>query len=263
MFYPKDTFLPALEKNILKYRAFEIALILFYSENLKKLIIKAVQSTNKFRRFIGKKPSKEIATKTIKSSKEALKRLVNENILTKVECEEIEQLIHYRNIIAHEIHLLTADIGSSFSSVYNTYNHNVRERLEFYHTAIPQRLQKSYIITISLATVIFKGAEKTYKEEIRRLKMKIIKQLKVRQKTNSIINKEYSFYNKLAKHKDYTDHPNNKYRNGRLTQNGIDWCYRLFEKGNSPYIVAQLMRISYKSSLKHFRIWKETKIKNK
>ena len=43
---PKGKQLPALEKNILKYRAFEMVMILFHIEDLKSFVLKSIKATD-------------------------------------------------------------------------------------------------------------------------------------------------------------------------------------------------------------------------
>ena len=53
-YHPKATQLPALERNILKYRALEMVIILFEVEDLKNFALNAVQGTDKVLRDEGK-----------------------------------------------------------------------------------------------------------------------------------------------------------------------------------------------------------------
>jgi hypothetical protein len=43
-----DAKLPALERNILKHRAMEMLLVMFYTEELKRDVLSRIQSTDRF-----------------------------------------------------------------------------------------------------------------------------------------------------------------------------------------------------------------------
>jgi hypothetical protein len=47
--HPEGTKLPALERNILKFRAFEMMLSLFYAEDLKRFLTSTVEVSDRFR----------------------------------------------------------------------------------------------------------------------------------------------------------------------------------------------------------------------
>lgn len=47
--HPEGSRLPALERNVLKYRAFEMMLTLYYAEELKRLFVNTIRATDHFR----------------------------------------------------------------------------------------------------------------------------------------------------------------------------------------------------------------------
>jgi len=93
--------LPALEKNILVYRSLEMTLFLFYSEDLRRRIIDVGRHLPKARAE---------SLKGGKLLKAILDAVVAEGAISTAESEELQGLLEHRNTIAHEIHLLTADI---------------------------------------------------------------------------------------------------------------------------------------------------------
>ena len=50
-------------------------------------------------------------------------------------------------------------------------------------------------------------------------------------------------------------HPANIGRNGRLTKRGVEVCFRLFDLGKSPTVVAYLMYISVRAARERHRGW--------
>ena len=107
-YHPKGTQLPALERNILKYRALEMVIILFEVENLKNFVLNAVQGTDKVLREPGKQRIPEGAKNKYKKAWTAL---VSDGVLTQCESAEIQRLIDYRNSIGHRLHELTYDLS--------------------------------------------------------------------------------------------------------------------------------------------------------
>jgi hypothetical protein len=263
MFYPKGKLLPSLEKNILKYRAFEMMLVLFYSEDLKKIIIDTIQSNDKIHMYLGERVQERISPNTKRKFQVALDVFINDGILTCEEVDEIKRLIDYRNIIAHDLYKLTADVNREYYMKEVIYNYKVRKRLKFFIVNIPDRLSKKYIISVSLDSLMFKGAARTYEDELKRLDKKVRKQIAIREKENNQLQRELSIYdNKLLSYENSPYSLQNKFQNGRLTKNGINICYQLFEEGKSVLLVSYLMRISYQSALKRQRLWRLARKEN-
>ncbi len=51
--------------------------------------------------------------------------------------------------------------------------------------------------------------------------------------------------------------PHNKTRDGKLTKDGVECCYRLFDEGKSRYTVAQQMKISFAAATHRFNAWRK------
>lgn len=179
--------LPALEKNILKYRALEMALSLFYAQSLKNLIIESLHTTDKLLNH------NRFSKDTNKPLQKALKILLEENILTETETQEIKNLIDYRNDIAHHMEQMTKDIkhpnelfdGHEF--IRQKYNYDIPKKLQFYKRKIEKGFQAHYyVVNISLDTYFFEHAEQTYMEEMGRLYKKIINQMEKRTQKHAL-----------------------------------------------------------------------------
>lgn len=177
--------LPALEKNILKYRAIEMALILFHAESLKKFIIGSIRSTDELRHKLHGTPER-LPPGTKGPLKKAFTILVNDNVLTQDESEEVQDLIGFRNDIAHRIHLLTSDIVNPSTPrdrlrrLEVKYRYNAWRKFEHYRDKIERGLRSDYVLQPSFDTVFFKTADRTYKEELNRLRKKIDLQFELR-----------------------------------------------------------------------------------
>lgn len=51
--------------------------------------------------------------------------------------------------------------------------------------------------------------------------------------------------------------PANKFESGKLTDRGIEVCYRLFDAGKSRYAVGAEMEISFGAATHRFEAWKK------
>lgn len=51
--------------------------------------------------------------------------------------------------------------------------------------------------------------------------------------------------------------PHNKAPDGKLTEEGVECCYRLFDEGRSRYSVAQQMKISFAAATHRFNAWRK------
>jgi hypothetical protein len=51
--------------------------------------------------------------------------------------------------------------------------------------------------------------------------------------------------------------PRNKLPNGKLSERGVEVCYRLFDEGKTPYTVGHLMDIAFGSAMHRFKNWEK------
>ncbi|WP_208646465.1 hypothetical protein [Mesorhizobium waimense] len=51
--------------------------------------------------------------------------------------------------------------------------------------------------------------------------------------------------------------PHNKTPDGKLTEEGVECCYRMFDDGKSRYSVAQQMKISFAAATHRFNAWRK------
>lgn len=51
--------------------------------------------------------------------------------------------------------------------------------------------------------------------------------------------------------------PHNKTCDGKLTEQGVECCYRMFDEGKSRYSVARSMRISFAAATHRFNAWRK------
>ena len=264
--HPEGTRLPALERNILKRRGFEMLLMLFYVEELREMIIGAVRASARWK--YRDLPRIEPATKN--KFKVAMTALIRDGILSQHESDEIVKLVDIRNIVGHELHKMTFDISR------DTWARQVREveearydsealgKVKSFLDALEKRMRSKYVREISLDTLLFRSAERTYSSEIQSLKRKIDAQYQRRGKKLASLKGQLSLQGtEFEKEEFHPAHPANMGRNGCLTKRGVEICFRLLDLGKSPLAVAYLMYISVKAARKRHRQWLQAGGKNR
>lgn len=169
----------ALESNVLKLRALEMILIVFYMEDLRRFIIKAVTLSNQFQQQPAPLPDSDLL-------KHATKTLLDAGVMSKDQRTEFNKLVAYRNIIGHEPHFLTVDVGpyedlaemiaikSRNPSGYDgTMLDRVIKMRKYLHDAVATK----FIMEVNFDSLMFETAEKTYLAEIKLLKSAITSQI--------------------------------------------------------------------------------------
>jgi hypothetical protein len=175
----------ALERNILRYRATEVALYLFYAEAVRNFMLTTVYpsaiknpsaspfepteeqrlATLMFRLLRDAESagtlSAEDASKLRLSHtgmhqlsrqlKLAFGHSVKIGMFTAAEVNELAGLLDYRNHIAHRIHLLMSDVGRSYFAVERLefaeplYKQDALDRLRAFHGSLWNRTKRSHI----------------------------------------------------------------------------------------------------------------------
>lgn len=152
-YFPKGTRYSSLEKNILKYRAFEMVLILFRVDQLRAFVVDSIRATDGLRAGL-----KSVTPRLPKGTKNLYKRawqiLVDDEILASGESVEIQGLIDYRNVVAHATERLTIDVNRAWSSEslsdLRRYEPKALDRIEFLADKIVERMSSKYVLSLSL-----------------------------------------------------------------------------------------------------------------
>ena len=256
--FPRGNRLAAIEKNELKRRALEMVLLLFYIEDLKELVVSSIRASDVRHTCAADRHLPE-GTKNL--YKKAWKVLVAKNVLTEDEANEIEKLIDYRNLVAHQTQSLTGDIGRfpsiGFGSDKAQYQSDALAKICRLREKVLLGMQHGgFVLSLSFRGLRFEAAERTYIEELKRLQGKIQKQAKLVRVEIDEANKtirQLQHSGLLEKLQPY--HPNHVNSNGTLTPLGVVCCIALFEAGASPFVVAQLMRLSLRAIAARHAIW--------
>ena len=261
-YFPRGNRLSALEQNVLKHRALEMVLILFYVEDLREFVVGSIRSTDQLRATLS-----SVAPRLPKGTKNLYKKawgiLVDDGILSSEESDEIQRLLDYRNTIAHAPQKLTVDIGrSELSEFYRnedgiSYDSGVLRKVKAYARKIQEGMGSNYLMQVSFRSVAFEAAERTYMEELRRLRARIRRQAEAYRREISEVNANIAELPSGFVEKLQPGHPNHLAANGTLTSRGATCCYGLFHGGASPLSVAYLMRISLRAAKARYETWRD------
>lgn len=256
----------AWEADILKIRAFEMVLVLFYMEDLRRFIMGSIEATDKLHR-VNRLSDGKPKTKEGKKLELARAVLVSDGVISQAESDELKELVDYRNIIGHTIHDLTVDVGAYSHRTRHDpktlkpmplYDYTAAKRAKALRQKVSKGMMKKFIM-ISLDFLAFEAAENTYIAEIERLKKRvnqgIVKANKVIAETNGTI----QAIPKSVMESAQPGHPRNIKENGALSKRGAECVFQLFEAQATPLAVAYLMRISYRSATHWFAKWKASK----
>jgi hypothetical protein len=252
--HPEGKRLPALEKNILKFRAFEMMLSLFYAEELKQLLVGTLKVSEHWRPDAKKRFKK--GTKFNYAM--AAEVFVKEGQLSNDERAELKTLIDFRNDIAHELHMMTFDVGRSkftrnmLRIQKPKYEYGKLGRLKHYREVLPNRLSRKYGMEMNLDRFYFEAAEKTYGAELDILAKKINGQIALRKLRTERLQKDTELGPLESLN---PDDPAHRRDNGTLSDRGIEVCYRLFDAGKTPLAVAYVMHVAKRTIMVRHKEW--------
>jgi len=259
---PYGNALTTLESDVLKLRALEMILVLFYMEDLKSSIIDSLRVSDDINNEF--KPQKK-CDKKIDRFKAARLRLESEGVISRQESEKIKELINFRNTIGHRIYEITADVGPDSNLSLYIGDQIRKSTLYKYDTVSTARnlrkkvlhnmSLKGYAQSLALASIGFSSAEKVYIKEINALRKKINKKGLDYEKKIATLNEEFKRLPKEVVNFVEPGHPNNFVANGNLSRKGIEGIYRLFDNNLTPLATAHLLRISYRSALRWYKRW--------
>lgn len=264
---PLGRALPAFERNILKLRAMQMLLVLFYTEELKRDILSLIRGTDRAIAHANSNVPRRVRVPegTKKPIKKALTALVADKAITTEEMTEIEMLIDYRNVIGHNMHSLMADLNPERIAremvAYSPdqlarYDYKAVERLQHFHKRLSGLYRThTYLYPIRCNRSLFLSTEDTLLIEVKRLDRKICRMIAERDAKVQALNLELSLDETVFNDEMHPRDPLNCYDNGRLTKRGVEICYRLFDIGKSAMAVAHLAGLSLVAARKRYRWW--------
>lgn len=210
---PRGGHASALERNVLRYRAIEATVYLFYADEVRSYLLSAVPPKAgeviwtppeewRLQRVLGNvlrdaeaagklTPEDAAALRRASASdrqqgkklKTALGYAVTIGIFTGAEAAELKMLLDYRNDIAHRIPQVMSDISrTSFAINYvayiaPAYKGDALDRLRAFRRSLWERGRGKLMLRLSMDPMLFELAEHTYEKELKRLERVIKKQI--------------------------------------------------------------------------------------
>lgn len=199
----------ALERNILRYRAIEATLYLFYAEEVRSFMLASVypqavgdagagswdSATERRLEWTlsqilrdaesARKLSVEDAQAirlAVKDERQQGKKLktaftyaIKIGMFSETEANEMKELLDYRNDIAHRIHLVMADVSRSHLATDHlaftapTYKGDALNRLRAYRLTLWNRAPGRLCLQLSSSGLLFELAKRAYENDLKRL----------------------------------------------------------------------------------------------
>ena len=168
--------LRALEKNILKYLALQMVLLLHQVESLRAFVIGSIRATDRSPRSGS---TARLPAGAKKPMEKALAVLVSEGVISAKESSDLQSIVELRNKIGHTIHELVQDVSAPWllDRADPVYDYFALERFDRYRAKITAGMMKNFVLELSSREYSFEQAEATYKEELMRLRVRIDRQL--------------------------------------------------------------------------------------
>ncbi len=251
----------ALERNIVKYRAIQVALVIHYTEKLRRTVIGSVQATSKLRKVRRKYKSGErvlVSGDEVIRFKSALNVWVDEGWINRNEAVEIRRLIDFRNDVSHRLHQLNVDISRyrydqerlyHFPDTVKRHDYKAVDQLKEMIEILDVRVVSHHLgRMVGLEDLSFETSEHILTSELKSLGRKINRLTAKRKKENDQIRRETkaiqtAFLDRLG-----PKHWPLRHENGRLTETGMALCEDLFTAGYSTLAVAYVMELSLASA---------------
>jgi hypothetical protein len=218
----------ALERNILRYRATEATVYLFYAEEVRRFMLTdvhraAVREPGKTmweqpeerrlqRVFADILRNAETAKQLSPEDAETMRRVfaserqqgkklktafayaVTIGIFSDAEAAELRALLGYRNVIAHRIDLVMSDISRNYWAIDHVaytapaYKGEALDRLRAFRRSLWKRAPSQLLLTVSMNNMLFEFAEHAFEQDLKRLDRLIEKQIALERERYEAIN---------------------------------------------------------------------------
>lgn len=220
----------AIERNVLRYRAAEVTLYLFYADEVRDFMISNVYPRAKLaadapfwepleerrlqrvlsgllmdaetRKLVTAEDGDALRTALAaeynqgRKLKTAFGHAIQIGMFSDVEANELKSLLDYRNNIAHRIHSVMADVTRTawnsdvLSFTAPVYKGDALERLRRYTKTLWRRARDKLVLQLSMNQSQFEMAEKVYEAELVRLNARIRKLVDAEHERASAISAE-------------------------------------------------------------------------
>jgi hypothetical protein len=295
-----------LERNIVRYRAIEATLYLFYAEVVRDFmmanvypravaapdaepwapakdrrlerVLRGVLSNAELEKSISIEDAQALRQvfaehrKQGKKLKIAFGYAIETGIVTEAEANALQDLLEYRNDIAHRVHLVMSDVSRSaraadhLAFVPPAYKGDALDKLRAFRRSLWDRTDVFILSDLSWDSLLFELAEKVLEDDLKRLDRLIQAQIRRERARTAAINAELDLrgtelVGDLSPRFPPNHRPGHSYGDGweppsgHLTARGVEICYRLFDLGKSPIAVAYLMGASLRAAANRKKGW--------
>lgn len=262
--------LPLYEREIVRLRAYELTLTLYYKEVIEREILDTIECHDRW--HAQRNPAfGQRAPKGAKGRfRKALNAMVADGAITEVESFEIQTAIDFRNDVAHRIDHLFSDLeqGRFNSRWVGPEKRQIAKIKEFDHQAL-KRMRKILKIldriTLSRYNIVtfrfrghlmFSSTEKALLQEIHRSRTRLYRLARQRKEDVDRVNKElkigFGILEKLRKENYFSI----RWDKGKMTARGQEFCYRLLDEGLSDISIAHIFQMRIRSIQTRRRSWR-------
>jgi hypothetical protein len=194
--------LPALERTIIKLRSYEIALALYYAEEIGRQILDMVDSSDNAKAKLDPNFEPRAPTGTKRRLEKALKAMLADNAISSEERQLILDARNFRNDLAHETNKMFFDIEQTHFTGFKPdrsmrkelgmkeYDHHAFAKFQQVFEILDRTMREKYCIgTFSgLDQMLFLSTETVLKQEIKKARLKLRKLSEKRQNDINILN---------------------------------------------------------------------------
>lgn len=263
--------LPAYEREIVRLRAYELTLVLYYKEDIQRSIIDKIECHDHWKAKLEPSFQQRAPEGAKRRLDKALKAMVSDGAISEDERKKIVKVFNFRNDVGHRIDHLFSDLeqGRFSGRVANEDFRKIAKIQEFDHLAVQNMKQIQVVLDrvcrthYSVGTfswrghLLFSSTEKTLSMEIRRSRKKLrsfaIERKKHVEQLNKELKRGFRLLNKFRESR-YFDI---RFDQGKMTARGQEFCYRLFEEGLSDLAIAHVFAMRLRSIQSRRKAWRK------
>lgn len=268
-FYDPLPTLPALERQLVKLRSFEITLSLYYAEEIARLVFDMIDGHDNWRASSDPLFEPRAPHGSKKRFDKALRAMVVDGAISSTEKKFILEVRNFRNTVAHETDLLFFDLEkTNFSGWkpcredrlelgFKEYDHSAFSKFEEVFSILNRAALERYRVgTFSLrGHLMFSTAETYLKSEIQSTRMRLGRLFVQRKRDISKLKQElklgFGHLSRIRRSRFFDI----RFNRGPMTKRGSEVCYQLFDLGLTDFAVAHIFEMSISSISKRKRQW--------
>lgn len=197
---PMGSRAPELERCLIRHRALQMMLILYYAEELKRDVINGIAAQMRWRGHSAMQPADgEGPSQEGKKQKRAFDQLVQDGVLTDDERKHMVSLIGRRNSIAHHLDYVTADLTTDrtvrgwldYYPDRQTHDYEALDQLRAARTLLSERMTAHhYVLELDMRGMFFESTERVLSADLKTLERRIRALMRQRRRDIAQLNAE-------------------------------------------------------------------------